>query len=474
MLPHNVGLGAIAAGGGEELGGEMGYKAGLLTGREMLAAGIRWTFAPKLNVPRDIRWGRTYECYSENVDIVKVMGPAVIRGLYDGGVAPGSKNFGPEEMIVIGASGSNVIISIDDYRPIVQPYKAAIEAGVMCIQPSYVSRNNIKIHEDRELLTGLLKVEFGFEGMIITDWNSINAVSGCSYQEKLGRSINAGIDMVQAADSVNNWKDTISGLKNLVDNGTVSQARIDDAVMRILLFKRAIPKFWNPAGAANAEISPQLTAGQIRTEENKAIAADLVSKSLVLLKNENNTIQKLSSEYNNILLVGTGANDVGLACGGWTVSWQGAAGATTAGVTLKDALDKVPGKTVTYNASGSGATGDFDVVIAVISETPYAEGDGDRVGNITERSADSAVLTNALSYGKPVILIIYSGRPLHLGDRAEDPDTIIAAWLPGSEAGTGIVDVLLGDKDFVGKTPYTWRRTIGGEVLYDFGHGLRK
>jgi beta-glucosidase len=479
MLPHNVGLGAIAV-GDLEIGKAAGYAAGLLTGKEMRATGVRWTLGPKLEAAQDIRWGRTFECYSENVDIVKAMGTVVIRGIYGGGAAPSSIDFGPGGYVPAGGSGGGPNVSIDAYRALATPYRAAIEAGVMCVMASYGSRNGVRIHEDKELLTGLLKDELGFEGMLITGWDAINQVSGSNYTAKLGKSINAGIDMVMAATSVARWKETITGLQTLVYEGTVSEERIDDAVMRILLFKKAVPGFWGKEGEkdpCNGEDYNPLTpaAGEIRTEEHKAIAADLASKSLVLLKNENNAIEKLKTEYNNILLMGTGADDVGLACGGWTVSWQGAAGATTAGVTLRQAMQGL-GKNVTYSAAGTA--GDYDAVIAVIAETPYAEGTGDRTGSgtgqVIERSQDAQVLTNALSYGKPVILIIYSGRPLHLGDRFDGPDAIVAAWWPGSEAGTGIADVLFGDKDFVGKTAYTWTKTQGGEAIYPFGHGLRK
>jgi beta-glucosidase len=450
-----------------------------------------------LGVPWDIRWGRTYECYSEEVDIVEAMGPAYIRGMIDTGAAPSSKHFGPEGQTTNGRNDGNANISIDDYRPIAQPYRAALEAGVMCVMASYGSRNGKEIHEDKELLNDLLKgrVEDGgleFEGMIITDWNSINQISGSDYREKLGKGINAGVDMVMAAASPENWRDTITGLKALTPT-VIPQDRIDDAVMRILLFKKAIgygteKLFWNTAGATDEEISPLLTSSNIRTENyGMKIGAELVSQSLVLLRNESVTIQKLN-EVSSILLVGTGGDDVGLACGGWTVSWQGAAGNTTAGVTLKKALEDA-GKNVYYAASPSSGTNPptvipgeatGDIVIAVISETPYAEGSGDVTDQVIQpraydRGTLSAARTWATNNNKPLILIIYSGRPLHLSDaQIESTDAIVAAWWPGSEAGTGIVDVLLGDKDFVGATPYTWKTANNGTVTFPFGYGLRK
>jgi len=484
MLPHSVGLGAAVVGNTQE-GKWASFHAGMITGEEMVAGGIKWTFGPVLGVAQDIRWGRTYESFGEQTWVADIAGPANIRGIYEGQAAPSSKHFGPEGQTINGANGGNAIISYDDYRPIAIPYLSAIEHGVMCVMASYGSRNGMRIHEDKELLTTMLKEDFKFPGMIITDWSSLASVTGSNYEERLGRGINAGIDMVMAAGA-NEWKDTIVGLEALVNKGVVPQSRIDDAVMRILLFKKAIPNFWNKyaaPGVTNEEISPLTVPKPLHNEANREKAIEVITKTLVLLKNADQTIQKLK-DAQKILLVGQGADDTGLPSGGWSLSWQGQAGKIMEGITLYDAL-KDMGKDVTYSVTGSdwvsAPTQGFDAVIAFISETPYAEGSGDRTGNIEERAADAAVLANALTIAKTngnvkVTLVIFSGRPLHLRDRADNSDVgaIVAAWWPGTESGAGLAKVLFGDTDFIAGTPYTWTKTLGGPVLYPFGYGLKK
>jgi beta-glucosidase len=239
-------------------------------------------------------------------------------------------------------------------------------------------------------------------------------------------------------------------------------SRIDDAVIRILRFKQSMGLFENPLTAQ---------AGEIGTNENRAAARSLVSDSLVLLRNENNAIKKLS-ESKKILVAGQGANDIGMQCGGWTITWQGSYGKITKGTTVLEGIQEaVKGKaSVTYAEDGN-ASGSFDAVIAVIGENPYAEFEGDRIGNISIRGRDLEVLQKTYNYGCPVSVIMLSGRPMNIGDEYKKWDAFIAAWLPGTEGG-GIADVLFGERGFSGRTPYTWRKTLNGEVLYPFGYGI--
>jgi beta-glucosidase len=238
--------------------------------------------------------------------------------------------------------------------------------------------------------------------------------------------------------------------------------RIDDAVIRILRFKRSIGLFDNPL---------TVRAGKIGTEENRTAARALVSDSLVLLRNENDAIKKLS-ESKKILVAGQGANDIGMQCGGWTITWQGSHGPTTKGTTRLEGIKAATkGKiSVTYADNGK-AKGTFDAVIAVIGEDPYAESDGDRIGNINIRSRDLDVLKKAYEYNCPVIVIMLSGRPMDIANEYSKWDAFIAAWLPGTE-GAGIADVLFGNRSVSGRTPYTWKTSLNGEVLYPFGHGI--
>ena len=493
MLPHNIGLGAIAV-GDEERGKKAAYQAGELTSREMLEAGLRWTFAPVLGTAKDARWGRTYECYSEDVDIVTFMGGSFIRGLHKAGVASTPKNFGSESQVVNGSSSGSPYFTIDEYRESAAPYEAAIRERSMSIIMSYGSRNGVRIHEDKELMTDFLKGEMGFPGMILTDWSSLSNVSGATYADKVANGINAGIDMVMAAS--NNWRETIEALSAKVNDGTISQERIDDAVMRCLLFKKSIGhqskdplhNFWE---------NPTMTgpAGKIRTDEHREIARAMVSDSLVLLKDEGKVISQLK-DMNNILMVGNAANNIGLQCGGWTVGWQGDVNLQTAGVTIVEGIRKAHGTSrVAYAATAAAVTAtagtSFDAIIAVVSETPYAEGSGDRndqtyikvrempsgTGQTNVVTVDFLTSIKATHPSTPVVLIILSGRPISLVPQLLEVDAIVAAWLPGSE-GDGIANVLFGDRDFVGKTSYTWFASIADMIAenptYAFGHGLRK
>ena len=463
IVPHNIGLGAIAAGNSER-GIEAAFIAGSITASEMLATGILWNFAPVLGVAEDIRWGRTYESYSENVGIVTSMGASFIRGLQENGAAACMKHYLGEGQTVNGVNQGNALLDRAGIDRILPPYRAAIDAGAMSLMPSFSSVNGLKMHESKELLTDLLKTEMGFEGFIISDWDALTQLSGGTYKRKIANAINAGVDMVMATNGRDSWVTFIRLLQELVKEGTVPMERIDDAVLRILRFKQSMGLFDSP-------LTEQ--AGSIGTDSHRAAARNLAADSLVLLRNENNIIQKLP-EFKKILVAGEGANDIGMQCGGWTITWQGAHGPITKGTTILQGIQDaaIHGTTITYNADGK-ASGTFDAVIAVIGEDPYAEGEGDRSSQINIRSKDLNMLKTAYGYKCPVIVIMLSGRPMTIGDEYKNWDAFVAAWLPGTEGGA-IADMLFFDRDFIGRSPYTWRKAINGEVLFPFGYGLSK
>ena len=463
ILPHNVGLGAIAA-GNLELGKQAASTAGRITAEEMLAAGVRWNFAPVLGIAEDVRWGRAYESYGENVEIVTVMGASFIKSLQDNGAAACMKHFLGEGQTINGRNHGNALLDRAGIERILPPYQAAIEAGAMSLMPSFSSVNGIKMHEHKELLTGLLKEEMDFKGFIISDWAAIEQLSGGSYKMQIANAINAGVDMVMATNGRGRWINFYNNLQELVKEGIVPVSRIDDAVLRILRFKQSIGLFDTPLTGKT---------GEIGTDANRLAARTLVSQSLVLLRNENNTIANLPS-YKRILVSGRGANNIGMQCGGWTITWQGGQGPVTKGVTILEGIQKAAeGRAqITYTEDGR-AEGTFDAVIAVIGEIPYAETEGDRFDNIDIDTIDMNMLNRVYSYNCPVIVVMLSGRPMTIGDEYLNWDAFIAAWLPGSE-GNGIADVLFTDRDFTGRTPYTWRKAINGEVLYPFGFGLTK
>ena len=461
ILPHNIALGAIAA-GNQQRGAQAAYTAGKITAKEMIAAGARWTFAPVLGIAQDVRWGRTYESFSENESIVTIMGAGFIKGLQENGAAACMKHYLGEGQTIDGRNQGNAILDRAGIEKILPPYRAAIKEGAMSLMPSFSSVNGIKMHQHKELLTDLLKNEMGFKGFVVSDWAAIKQLTGGSYKTQIANAINAGVDMCMATDGRDNWILFISNLIELVEEGTVPMSRIDDAVIRILRFKQSIGLFENPLTAK---------AGEIGTNENRAAARSLVSDSLVLLRNENNAVKKLS-ESKNILVAGQGANDIGMQCGGWTITWQGSHGKITTGTTILEGIQSATnGKiSVTYAENGN-ASGSFDAVIAVIGEDPYAETQGDRSGNISIRDKDLEMLKKTYGYHCPVIVIMLSGRPMNIGDEYKKWSAFIAAWLPGTEGG-GIADILFGGKSFTGRTPYTWRKSLNGEVLFPFGAGL--
>ena len=463
ILPHNVGLGAIAA-GDPDRGAQAAYTAGRITAEEMRATGVRWTFAPVLGVAEDVRWGRTYESFSENVGIVTLMGANVINGLQDNGAAVCMKHFLGEGQTIDGRNQGNALLDRAGIERILPPYWAAIEAGAISLMPSFSGVNGVKMHESKDLLTGLLKEEMGFEGFIVSDWAALTQLSGGNYKAQIANAINAGVDMVMATNGRDSWVNFIKYLQELVNEGKVPMARIDDAVLRILRFKQRI-------GLFDAPLTKK--AGAIGTDANRAATRALVADSLVLLQNKNNVIAQLPS-YKRILVAGQGANDIGMQCGGWTITWQGKHGPITKGTTILEGIQNaVKDKAAITYAEYGKSKGTFDAVIAVIGEGPYAETQGDRFDSINSRVMDMNMLKEVYDYGCPVIVIMLSGRPMTIGDEYKHWDAFIAAWLPGSEGG-GIADVLFGSKDFTGRTPYTWRKTINGEILFPFGYGLTK
>jgi beta-glucosidase len=436
-----------------------------------------------LGIAEDIRWGRTYECFGEDADLVAAMGPAVVRGLQSSGrVAACIKHYIAEGQTENGENQGNAIMhNLDEeIQPLLKPYIKAIEDGALTLMPSFNSINGVKMHEHRYLITDVLKGELGFEGFLITDWDGDTQVSGRNYKEQVANTINAGNDMLMFGnDSRDRMIEYQRLLKELVEEGTVPIERIDDAVLRILRVKQKIGLFEDPYFSIPADLG---------NAEHRALAREAVAASLVLLKNENDIIGKLPT-FESILVAGQGASDIGMQCGGWTIHWQGAHGDITPGTTLLEGFESYHGA-INYRADGKtdgeNDGGDYDVVIVVIGESPYAEGVGDRNGysawtwgdagvnenGVHLRPEDRAVLNEVYKLNIPVIVVMLSGRPMLVTDELPNWDGFVAAWLPGTE-GMGVADVLFGAKPFIGKTPYTWHNEPDGNtVQFPYGFGL--
>lgn len=483
IFPHNVGLGATRD-------PNLVERIGQITAREVLATGVRWNFAPAVPVVHDIRWGRTYESFGEDTALVTTLALAYIQGLKQPGlddlrVLPSVKHFvgdggttwdsrlptpwmnrvdwqEPTELYHLD-QGDTRMDEDTLTRLYLLPYIEAIKAGVLNIMVSHSSWNGVRLHGHHYLLTEVLKTRLGFEGFLVSDWGSTSYLNA-DYYTSVVTAINAGIDMVMIPQGHQRFMDVLT---HAVENGDISMQRLDDAVSRILRAKIWLGLFENP------RISTE-QLNLVGCPEHREVAREAVRKSLVLLKNNNQTLP-LSKAITRVHVAGVAADDIGLACGGWTIEWQGQPGPITTGTTLLDGLLALT--KVTYHPEGQFATR-ADVGIVVVAERPYAEGYGDSP-TLALTDEEKCLVQTVRQRCNRVVLVIYSGRPLVMSDLIENCDAVVAAWLPGSEAGE-IARVLFGETKFSGKLPFTWPQDLsqvpldGGNSapLWPFGFGL--
>ncbi len=353
IFPHNIGLGATR-------NPELVEQAARATAEEVSATGIRWAFAPCIAVARNPRWGRTYESFGETPELAESLGAAAVRGLQGANLADAksvvacAKHFVGDGGTSDGKDQGNTECDEATLRKIHLPgYIAAIRAGTGTIMVSYNSWNGQKMHGNKFLLTDVLKGELGFDGFLISDWAAIDQL-GPNYKSDIEKSINAGLDMIMVPNGPgqkNNYVEFITLLKELVDEGKVPQARIDDAVRRILRVKMKTNLFDQPG-------SDPSRLASIGSAEHREIARKCVQQSLVLLKNGRNALP-ISKSIKHLHVAGKAADDLGIQCGGWTIDWQGKPGPVTkGGTTILSAIKAAVSKdtNVTYSADGTGET----------------------------------------------------------------------------------------------------------------------
>jgi beta-glucosidase len=469
IFPHNIGLGCTR---NESLVEE----AARMTAIEVSATGVDWTFGPCVTVPQNERWGRTYEGFSEDPQLVAQLGAAAIRGFQGNDLGDSvtilacAKHYVGDGGTTGGHDQGNTEVSEEVLRNIhLVPYISAIQDNVGSIMASYNSWNGEKLHGYEYLLTAVLKEELGFKGFIISDWGGIDQLPG-DYISDIEVSINAGIDMVMVPS---NYKSFINGLISLVNEGKVSVDRIDDANRRILTQKFKLGMF-------EAPYTNRSLLDKVGIPEHREVARQCVRESMVILKNKNR-ILPLSKDAGHIHVAGRSADNLGYQCGGWTISWQGGSGDITIGTTILEALEEVAHGEVSYNLAGYSADANgAEAAIAVIGESPYAEGNGDRA-YLGFNQADIDAVQSLYNNGFKVVTIIISGRPLILDDIWHYSDAVIAAWLPGTEA-RGITDILFGDNEPTGKLSFTWPASMEqipinfGDTIYEpflsYGFGI--
>ena len=485
VFPHNVGLGAARD-------PELIERIMAVTAKELVVSGHDWTFAPTLAVPRDDRWGRGYEGFSEDPHVVASYADRIVNGLQgiygsEGFLAPGkvisaAKHWTGDGATDGGRDQGDASISETELRDIhTIGYLPALDAQVQTVMVSFSSWQGVKMTGNKGIITDVLKDRMKFNGFVVSDWNAHGQIPGCSNTD-CAAAFNAGIDMFMAPDS---WKGLYESTLAHAKSGTISMERLDDAVRRILrvklqygLFERGAPS--TRAGAGATEI--------LGSVEHREIAREAVRKSLVLLKNNANVLPLDPGQ--RVLVVGDGADSIAKAAGGWTLSWQGGAhtneefpGGQSILSGIREAVEAAGGSVV-FDADGSGDHA-ADVVIAVYGEDPYAEFQGDRphLAFQTEKF-DTSILKTYRSRGLPVVSVFLSGRPMWVNPQINASDAFVAAWLPGSEGG-GVADQLFQSDpafDFTGKLSFSWPKladqavlnvgTDGYDPLFAYGYGL--
>ncbi len=470
LFPHNIAMGATN-------NPDLVKKMNEVTAREIAATGINWSFAPTIAVVRDDRWGRTYESYSEDPAIVKAYASKAVEGLQGDANTP---DFLSANRVIatakhyIGDGGTKDGINTGDTQVSeqelidihAQGYFTAIEAGAQTVMASFNSWNGAKMHGNKYLLTDILKDRMGFDGLVVGDWNGHEFVPGCSKSD-CPAAFNAGVDVIMVVDD---WKVYFENTVKHVNTGLISQARLDDAVRRILRVKMRAGLFESGTPSTHALAGKSEVIG---SPEHRLVARAAVRESLVLLKNKNHLLPLKAKTH--ILVAGDGADDIGKQSGGWSISWQGTGninsdfpGATSIYTGIKDAA-KVNGSTVTLSVEGSYKQKP-DVAVVVFGENPYAEGQGDISTLDYAPTKDLDLLRKLKAQGIPVVSIFISGRPLWVNPELNASDAFIAAWLPGTEGG-GIADVIMANKnnnpvaDFTGKLSFSWPATPSQTAL---------
>lgn len=472
LFPHNIGLGAAND-------PALVTRINGITAREVVACGVDWVFAPCVAVAQDFHWGRTYESYSDDPDLVSAFAEASIRGMQDN---PGQENVIACVKHWVGDGGTTNGINQGDTnldlaelkRMHMTPFGAAIRAGATTIMASFNSWNGDKCHGHRFLLTDILKTRMRFDGLVVSDFDGIDYLSE-DYHDAVALAINAGIDMFMVSSA---WKDFITHAEQHVRRGGIQAGRIDDAVRRILMVKLANGLFDKPRPRERNGSD----AAYFGSRQHREVAREAVRKSLVLLKNDNGLLPLGKSS--RVFVTGRNADNRGHQCGGFSITWQGVCGnaAIPGGTSIWEGIKAVAPNSVLDPDPDSADAQQHDVAVIVVGERPYAEGMGDiRNGNhviveagsriagsmnILEPYGHSLALENlhpqdldAISTirakGIPAVVVLVSGRPLVIGSELQAASAFLAAWLPGSE-GQGVADVLFGDFDFHGRLPFAW------------------
>jgi beta-glucosidase len=505
VFPHNIGLGASRDPG---LVRDVYHVAA----EETRASGPQWAFAPCICSAQDDRWGRTYESFGESPKLVASMETA-IDGLQGGSgqlkdsdrVLATAKHFAGDGDTTYGTGSGDYKIDqgiavtdhADFWQKALQQYVPAVrQHHVGTVMPSYSSvdwtedgvGNPVKMHANKDLITGVLKQKMGFDGFVISDYNAIEQIPG-SYADEVSTSVNAGVDMFMEPSTPDKF---IAALVSDVHDGSVPMSRVDDAVSRILTKKFELGLFEHP-------YTDRKNLPQIGSAEHHRLARAAAAESQVLLKNEHHVLPVRPGSH--VYVAGSNADNIGNQAGGWTLTWQGGSTNKIPGTTILDGIRQLAGtKRTTFSETAAAPVSRRDTGIVVVGETPYSEGYGDVGGpqwafdpgdhNVPRppktmmlSAADKTAVDRVCSKARSCVVVVVSGRPMIIDPaQLREIDGLVAAWLPGSE-GAGVADDLFGRHPFTGRLPVTWPRTLAQEPinvgdqsydpLYPYGYGLQ-
>ena len=483
LFPQNINVGA-------SFNPTLARRAAEITAYETRAANCPWTYSPTVDLTRDPRWSRVWENYGEDPLVNAIMGAQQVKGFQGDNpnkigrhnIATSVKHYLGYGAPRTGKDRTPAYISPSDLREkFFEPYRACIEAGALTVMVNSGSINGRPVHANNELLTKWLKEDLNWDGMIVTDWADINNLYTREYvahdkKEAIEMAINAGIDMSMEPYDLN----FCTLLKELVNEGRVSQERIDDAARRVLRLKYRLGLFDTP------NTYPKDYA-DFACDRHEQVALQAAEESEILLKNDGGILPL--KKGTKILLTGPNANSMRCLNGGWSYSWQGHLTDRFASKynTIYKALVNKFGKKnivleqgVTYPAEGAyheenepeiekavAAASDVDVIVACIGENSYCE----TPGNLSDLavSENQRNLVKALAAtGKPVVLILNGGRPRIISDIEPLADAIVNILLPGNFGGDALANILAGDTNPSGKMPYTYPRHQAELTTYDY------
>ena len=477
LFPHNIGLGAA----NDE---ELMYQVGLITADEAKICHMPWNFAPVVTQSVDPRWGRTYECYGSDLDDITKLSTSYTKGLVDGGIVACTKHFFGEGAVEYGTGEDsmngdefvdrlidrgNATLTDDEIAELLKVYQAQIDAGTQTIMVSHASLNGTKMHENKKYIM-MLKEEMGFEGFIVSDWNSVQNIPDKEYKEQVITAINSGIDMLMEADTYN---EAMNIIIDAVNSGEIPEERVNDAVRRIIKVKKENGLFDDPF-FKNTETKQQ----SVGSKEYRDVAEKLVEESLVLLKNENGVLPL--KEGTSVYITGPAADNGQAQCGGWTIDWTESPDIDVPGVTtIQEGFEERAEQYGITVITDKDKASEADVVIVVVGEQSYAEWTGDTAdlelcGELGLKG-NAEALAEAEALGKPTVACVVAGRQVILGDLYDKCDSVVMCYLPGSE-GQGVADVLCGDSGFTGKLPSPWYNSLDqigtDECWLERGFGL--